>query len=115
MGQKGAGMNEQLIDFKRSEYAGRLGIAVYHKKDFREAKRLELTTLLLLRRKTRAIIARKLDLLDELRAAERGIKKMSQDGIKFPLGEQRVKKTQAGSESGPARIGRSWSGDCGRP
>ena len=85
-------MTEQLIDFKFSEYAGKLGMAFYYKKDFEKAKRLELAALLLLRRKTRAIIARKLDLHDELRAAERGIKKMSQDGIKFPLGEQRVKK-----------------------
>lgn len=85
-------MTEQLIDFKFSEYAGRLGVAFYHKKDLEKAKRLELASLLLLRRKTRAIIARKLDLQDEIRSAERGIKKMSQDGIKFPLGEQRVKK-----------------------
>lgn len=67
-------------------------MAFYHKKDFEMTKKLELTAILLLRWKTRAIIARQLDLRDELRATERSMKKLSQDSIKFPLGERRIEK-----------------------
>lgn len=87
-------MLEPMIDFKLSEYAGRIGMAYYYQKDLEKAKRLELAALPLLRRKTRAIISRKQAILDELRAAKRGIKKMSLEGITFPLGEQRVKKLE---------------------
>ena len=83
-------MNKDIISFKVTEYVGRAGVA-YHRGDLEQAKKDTRTMLVLYRLRARGAVADYVRDTDELRSLKRGLKKVEQDGIIFPMGEKRVK------------------------
>ena len=84
-------MDDEILNFKISEYTGRVMIAL--KLGSREKARKAAGTLLVLYRlQSRAATNRLQDVAAEVCSAERAMKQAEQSGIAFPLGEQRIEQ-----------------------
>ncbi len=83
-------MNKDLIDYKTSEYIGKMGVA-FCRGDLESARKYAKTLLVLYRVRARDTVANLTQDTDELHSLKRTLKKAEQAGITFPLGEQRVK------------------------
>ena len=82
-------MNKDIVDYKTSEYAGKMGVA-FCRGDLESAQKYTKTLLVLYRLRAREAMADYVQDTDELRALKRTLKKAGQAGIVFPLGEKRV-------------------------
>ena len=83
-------MNKDLIDYKTSEYIGKMGVA-FCRGDLESARKYAKTLLVLYRVRARDTVANLTQDTDELHSLKRTLKKAEQARITFPLGEQRVK------------------------
>lgn len=104
-------MDDEIFNFKISEYTGRVVIAL--KLGNREkAKKAAGTLLVLYRLQSRADANRLRNAAAEISAAERAMKRAEQSGIAFPLGEQRIEKLRQDlriAKDGLAETGRGMS------
>lgn len=83
-------MNRDVVDYKTSEYIGRMGVALHLSK--KEKSRKDARTLLVLYRvQARDTVTQLVQNTADLRALKRSLKKAEQAGIAFPMGEMRVK------------------------
>ena len=82
-------MNKDLIDYKTSEYIGKMGVA-FCRGDLESARKYAKTLLVLYRVRARDTVANLTQDTDELHSLKRTLKKAGQAGIVFPLGEKRV-------------------------
>ena len=80
-------MNKDLIDYKTSEYIGKMGVA-FCRGDLESARKYAKTLLVLYRVRARDTVANLTQDTDELHSLKRTLKKAEQAGITFPLGEQ---------------------------
>ena len=83
-------MNKDLIDYKTSEYIGKMGVA-FCRGDLESARKYAKTLLVLYRVRARDTVANLTQDTDELHSLKRTLKKAEQAGIMFPMGEKRVK------------------------
>ena len=83
-------MNKDIVDYKTSEYAGKMGVA-FCRGDLESAQKYIETLLVLYRLRAREAMTDYVRDTDELRSLKRALKKTEQAGITFPMGEQRVK------------------------
>ncbi|MCI8914838.1 MAG: hypothetical protein HFF38_12135 [Lawsonibacter sp.] len=83
-------MNKDIVDYKTSEYVGKMGVA-FCRGDLESARKYAKTLLVLYRVRARDTVANLTQDTAELRAFKRSLKKAEQAGVTFPMGEQRVK------------------------
>ena len=76
-------MNKDIVDYKTSEYAGKMGVA-FCRGDLESAQKYTKTLLVLYRLRAREAMADYVQDTDELRALKRTLKKAGQAGIVFP-------------------------------
>lgn len=81
-------INAKVLDRKLDEYVAHANIA-FHSLDIPKAKKAAGVVVVLARRQARACVDRLMATTEELRANERAVKKMGQQGITFPLVERR--------------------------
>ena len=83
-------MNKDIVDYKTSEYVGKMGVA-FCRGDLENARKYAKTLLVLYRVRARDTVANLTQDTAELRAFKRSLKKAEQAGITFPMGKQRAK------------------------
>lgn len=101
-------MEKLIIACKEAEYLSRYYLAAHTGKQ-EKARKLALATLVILRRQSRLAHMEAESLRSEVRGLKRYLKKMAEDGLKFPLGEIRVKKLESSANAAQkelARVGR---------
>lgn len=91
-------MNDEMLDYKLSEYTGRLGAAALMRK-WEAARTYARTLLILYRHKSRAAVQETVRADRRLRAIRRGLNQMKERGVRFPLGEEQAKRVKAKCET----------------
>ncbi len=83
-------MNRDVINYKTSEYIGRMGVA-FHLGNQEKSRKEARTLLVLYRVQARDTVTQMVQNTAELRGLKRSLKKAEEAGIAFPMGEARIK------------------------
>lgn len=86
-------MEELIIDCKTAEYLSRYFLAAHTGKQ-EKARDMALATLIMLRQQSRMAHTKSENCWRELQGLRRSVKKLNAAGMKFPLGETRIKKLE---------------------